>query len=397
LGYADGASTNGIAEYRASSFGGLMKGNLISATYAGNQNVRRVVLNSAGTAVVAEHNLATFSQPIDVDTDGAGNIYVAEWGADRITVMLPASVGACPLPGSDPAVTDSDGDGYTDADEQANGTDVCSPASRPADFDGDRVSNLLDPDDDNDGIADVSDQLFFDAQNGSTTVLPLAFEYDPTTAPAGFVANTGFRGVQIATSGVRFSAASIKAGDAGGHLTLTTHAGTAVGTADSQVNALQIGVPSTTAFRVWARVVQPFSSTTPAPGHAGGIFFGPNQGNFFRLAIVGTASGTMAVQAGLEMNNVFSVQGIVNITASPVAHVDLVLVGDPATSTVSAYVDVNQTGTFAPVAVGVPVPTTWFSANTGSAGNRSLAGIMTSHGSSAATAFGFDFFRVERP
>jgi hypothetical protein len=396
LAYADGSSTNGIAEYRSDAFNGLMKGNLISATYAGNQNVRRVVLNSTGTAVVQERNLATFTQPLDVDTDLEGNIYVAEYGADRITVMVPAAVGVCPLPGTVPADTDSDGDGYKDADETANGSDPCSAASRPADFDGDLVSDRNDPDDDNDGIPDVSDQLFLDARNGSTTNVPLAFEYDPTEPARGFVANTGFRGVQVSSSGVRLSTAGIKAGDAGGHLTLTTHAGTAEGAANDQVNALQIGFDSTSPFRILTRIVEPFSSTAPGAGHAGGIFFGPNQDNFFRVALVGTSTGGMAVQAGLETSGAFAVRGTISVTDSPVSSVDLVLVGDPESRTVAAYMGVNATGTLVPVAIGVSVPAGWFSNNTGAAANTSLAGIMTSHRSSPPTAVGFDFFRIDR-
>jgi glucose/arabinose dehydrogenase len=397
LAYANGSSTNGIAEYRSDAFNGLMRGNLISATYAGNQNVRRVVLNSTGTAVLQEHNLATFSEPLDVDTDLAGNIYVAEYAVDRITMMIPAAVGACPVPGTDPANIDSDGDGYKDADETANSSDPCSPASRPADFDGDHVSDLNDPDDDDDGIVDASDQLFFDGQNGAATNVPLGFEYDPTEPARGFVVNTGFRGVQVASSGVRLSPFSIKAGDAGGHLTFTTHAGTAAGAANNQVNALQIGLDSTSAFRIHTRIVQPFSSTTPGPGHAGGIFFGPDQNNFFRVALVGTAAGGMAVQAGLETSGAFVVRGSADLAAGPVSSVDLVLAADPATGTVAAYVDVNATGTLVPVTTGVAVPAAWFSNNSGTAANTSLGGIMTTHGDSAPTAFGFDFFRIDRP
>jgi hypothetical protein len=195
---------------------------------------------------------------------------------------------------------------------------------------------------------------------------------------------------------VRLSTSDIKAGDAGGHLTLTTHAGTAEGAANDQVNALQIGFDSTSPFRVLTRIVEPFSSSTPGASHAGGIFFGPDQDNFFRVALVGTATGGMAVQVGLETSGAFAVRGTIAVTISPVSSVDLVLVGDPATSTVAAYMDVNATGTLVPVALGLSVPAAWFSNNSGAAASTSLAGIMTSHGSSTPTAVGFDFFRIDR-
>jgi N-acetylneuraminic acid mutarotase/glucose/arabinose dehydrogenase/endonuclease/exonuclease/phosphatase family metal-dependent hydrolase len=396
LAYQNGSSTNGIVEYTSDAFNGLMKGNLISATWAGNQNVRRVVLNSTGTAVLEEHNLGGFIEPLDVATDPTGNIFVAEHGASRIALLIPTQLGTCPTPHSDPAVTDSDGDGYTDADETANNTDVCSPAGTPVDFDGDGVSDLNDADDDNDGIADAQDQLYYDPNDGASTALPLGFEYDPSSPAAGQVANTGFTGVQIAASGVGLSASTIKAGDAGGHLTLATHAGTAIGTANSQVNGLQVGFDSSTSFRIYTRVVQPFASVTPGTGHAAGIFFGPDQDNFLRLAVVGTSDGGQAVQAGLETSGTFTVLGTFDITVAQVSMIDLFLVGDPAASTVTAYADVNASGSLVTVASSIAVPADWFSNNVGAARNTSLAGLMVSHGSATATAFGFDFFRIDR-
>ena len=43
---------------------------------------------------------------------------------------------------------------------------IVSPSSPIADFDGDGVINLLDPDDDNDGILDGDDVLPYDPDNG---------------------------------------------------------------------------------------------------------------------------------------------------------------------------------------------------------------------------------------
>ena len=49
-----------------------------------------------------------------------------------------------------------------------------------------------------------------------------------------------------------------------------------------------------------SRITQPFSGTTPAVGHVGGIFFGPDEDNYARIAILGTASGTPALQFAVE-------------------------------------------------------------------------------------------------
>ena len=92
LSYSEGAGASGIAEYTSSAFGGQLQGNLISVTSAGNQSVRRIVLNGAGTGVVEEVDLGTFSQPLDVTTDTSGIIYVAEHGADQITVLIPVEL-----------------------------------------------------------------------------------------------------------------------------------------------------------------------------------------------------------------------------------------------------------------------------------------------------------------
>ncbi len=57
---------------------------------------------------------------------------------------------------------DADGDGYTNWDEFRNNTDPSDSGSTPLDNDGDFISDLLDPDDDNDGVNDEDDAFPFD-------------------------------------------------------------------------------------------------------------------------------------------------------------------------------------------------------------------------------------------
>jgi len=399
---ASAPSADGLAEYKSNAFKGAMKGNLISANYAGDQNLRRVVLTPDGSGVVSITKLAQFTNPLDVIVDPNGVIYVLEYGTSALTLLIPTEMGACPVPGSDPKATDSDKDGYTDYDERANGSDPCSAASTPPDFNGNRVSDLLDADDDSDGIPDVSDQLFLDAQNGSATAIPFAIEWNPSDGAYGGVEHSGFPGVQISShgpvdqaSGHAIVPGSIHPGDAGGHMTLWTDAGTAEGAANNQMNALQVGFDSASAFRIWSRITQPFTGITPALGHVGGMFFGPNEDNYVRIALIGTASGGRAIQLAVEIDGVFTQVALVNVTGT-VSNVDVFLIGRPGSRTVTAYYDVNTTGTMKPIGSAVTVPAGWFGNNAGSAANTSLGGLMLSHGSAKQMAFVYDFFRIDR-
>ena len=97
---------------------------------------------------------------------------------------------------SDPNSTtvDADGDGFSNGDETLNGTNYCSSASRPADADGDLVSDRLDSDDDNDGRPDVTDRFVLDPTDGSGFSLPAFYPFlngDPGTGFFGL----GFTGI----------------------------------------------------------------------------------------------------------------------------------------------------------------------------------------------------------
>src|SRR5690606_20558167 len=91
---------------------------------------------------------------------------------------------------------DDDGDGYSNADEIANGTDPCNAADTPPDFDGDFISDLWDDDDDGDGIPDIEDAFQHDPINGAQTELPLMLELLNGNPGYGF-AGVGFTGWMI--------------------------------------------------------------------------------------------------------------------------------------------------------------------------------------------------------
>lgn len=83
------ASTDGLAEYTAATFGGQMQGDLLMAAWV-NSELHRVKLSPDGRSVVEHTTLATGLQnALDVAVGPDGTIYVAEYGANRITYFKP--------------------------------------------------------------------------------------------------------------------------------------------------------------------------------------------------------------------------------------------------------------------------------------------------------------------
>ncbi|MBC2840342.1 PKD domain-containing protein [Robiginitalea sp. SC105] len=176
-----GTNTNAIAEYTASNFGGIMQGNLIAGASGNPHVLRRVELNPNGSL----QNLTSSFLPglagnplgLTCNSDAQifpGTIWVGTLNG-VIQIFEPQDFVECIGPGEpgyDPNA-DNDSDGYTNQDEEDNGTDPCNGGSQPGDWDkvaGDPlVSDLNDADDDADGIADALDpfQLGDPATGGS--------------------------------------------------------------------------------------------------------------------------------------------------------------------------------------------------------------------------------------
>jgi glucose/arabinose dehydrogenase len=402
-------STNGIMEYRASAFGGEMIGDLIVATYGQNQDVSRIQLNPDGS-VQAIDTLATFRQPLDVIADPAGTIFIAEFGGDAVTILKPATVANCPPAGAPSDTVDTDQDGYTDQDEVDNGTDECSQASFPADFDkayefgaGNvfKRSDLNDPDDDNDGIPDVSDQLYFDRYNGTQTTMPVVFNWNPEDAPLGKVANSGFTGVQInSTNAVsRTMRQNISVGAAGGFMSLLSNVGTNAGATNSQVNALQIGFNAQRPFKIETRVTEPFIGRTPDGNQSVGLFMGQDEDNYIKLVVSanknGNASGGPGIQFARETAGVLSNNPTGNnpsLTLPYTGNIDLRLTGNPVTKQVQAFYRVGATTSALPwVLIGTlsGVPDSYFTTSL-------PAGLLSTHnGTNTPISFVLDFFKIE--
>jgi glucose/arabinose dehydrogenase len=313
--YNNGRSANGIVEYTANTFGGQMKGNIISAVYGNGKSIRRLVLNSTGTGVLLDQIIdQSLGTPLDVITDSTGNLYIADLGNQRnptttpggIYRMKPNDTGTTPAfacknsginSGSgyniDPARGDSDSDGYLDQDEIDNGTDVCNSSSKPLDYDNAsnehlsfKLSDRYDGDIDNDGVINNLDQLQFDTNNGAAATLPLVLTFENETRGIG---KTGFDGVVLRGDAATTMAANnergfglyqqgsrLQANGVSGALGILGTDGTSRGALNNQDNGLQIGFNATAPFSITTETASPFDgiSTTPSAIEEGGVFLG---------------------------------------------------------------------------------------------------------------------------
>ncbi|MGH9284367.1 MAG: malectin domain-containing carbohydrate-binding protein, partial [Acidimicrobiales bacterium] len=299
------ASTNGLAEYRASNFGGAMAGDLLAAGF--NNVVYRVKLNSTGTAALLTEPLFSTVDvvPLDVATqpDGGvfpGTIWVGDIATGRITVFEPNDFGGGGGPscsGASSSTLDEDGDGFTNADEIDNTTNPCSAADVPPDADGDKVSDRNDPDDDNDGAPDTSDPFALDPANGTATNLGVRRSFNSDGSNPGGLLNLGFTGLM--TNGVSdylslFDPAQMTAGGAAGVVTVdAVPAGDPLGSSNSQQYGFQFGaaVPGER-FVAHTRVMAPFAGLTPQGSQSMGLFIGTgDQDNYAKLVVSAQGGG----------------------------------------------------------------------------------------------------------
>ena len=183
--------TGGTTQYVASNFGGAMDGDILQVEL--NGDIKRVELSSDGATVTNVETIANTGGPLgitaqDDDETFPGTVWTANHGGGDITILEPVDYGDSDgsdgsdggdgdqCTGADDPSLDEDGDGYDNADELDAGTDPCSAASTPADFDGDGTSNFNDPNDDNDSLDDTEDPFAVDPSNGVDTTLPVQYD-----------------------------------------------------------------------------------------------------------------------------------------------------------------------------------------------------------------------------
>ncbi|THD67499.1 PKD domain-containing protein [Robertkochia marina] len=407
-----GSSTNGICEFTASNFNGAMQGDLLTASWSGKIN--RYKLGAGGTTLVSKNNsfLSGFgSQPLDLIAQGdnaifPGTIWAVTFGANNITIFEPADFVSCLLPG-DPdydASLDYDNDGYTNEDEVLNGTDLCSGGSRPNDFDEDGVSDLLDDDDDNDGIPDIQDAFAIDAANGLTTNLPVQFPFWNNDPGTGFF-GLGFTGLMLdpdfSTDYLnQYVEENLSFGGAAGKATVdVVSPGSALTSQNDQDYGFQFGVnvdENSNPFTIQVGIDTPFNGTLPESGQEYGVFIGNgDQDNYLKLVI---SEGQNANDGLAGFNLLLEDNGtIINTQKFDVAGIleasDMILyLGvNPSLGEVQAYYSIDGGLSIESLGTAVTLPGTFL--NTADAKGLAVGLISTSGQAPSFTAT-WDFINI---
>lgn len=86
-------SPDGIIEYSGSAFGGALNGKLLVAEYSAGDDIIALTRDSAGNITEAAQRISGFSgfdNPVNLTEDPAtGDLYVAELGAQKLTLLRP--------------------------------------------------------------------------------------------------------------------------------------------------------------------------------------------------------------------------------------------------------------------------------------------------------------------
>ncbi|MBW3578433.1 MAG: choice-of-anchor D domain-containing protein [Actinobacteria bacterium] len=371
------SSTNGISEYTASNFGGAMAGDLLAAGWNANA-IYRIVLDNTGTVVESNDTLfsSVGSKPLDVIALGdsgpfPGTIWATDFGADAIVAFEPDDFdgGGSTCTGADDPTVDEDGDGYDNADEIDNGTDPCSAADVPPDWDGDLTSDLNDPDDDDDGQPDTSDPFALDPDNGITTNLPVSYTWENDAPDPGGILNLGFTGLM--TNGTSdytslYDETKMTAGGAAGVLTVDeVSEGDALGSANTQHYAFQFGVDplGSGPFTVRTRILAPFAGMVPEDFQSMGLVAGSGGQDDYVKIVTSANGGSGGVEFLKEVAGTVTTRPAAEVTLPGPDAVDLYLRIDPDAGTVQPSYAVTIDGATGPrTELGGPeaVPAGWF-------------------------------------
>ena len=335
--------TGGMDAYTASNFGGAMQGDLL--VVVGSSSVERVQLNGDGDAVTdQEGNFFSDLSALGITAVGddgpfSGTVWTAR---GDVTVFEPNDYDSAPgggeCTGADDPSLDEDGDGYDNADEIDAGTDPCSAASTPPDFDDDGTSNLNDPDDDNDGQPDTSDPFAVDPDDGTTTTLPVQMDFSETQ----LFGENGQGWTGLMTNGEDdyqdlYDPDQMTVGGAAQVLTVE-NVPTGDATNNDQQYAFQFGVDEPDEPFTVSTTVNGLP-TDPSNYQGMGIYVGNgDQDNYLKL-ITAANGGTGGIQFAKETGGSFEnvEQPDDSAVTGPGSDTDLTMTVYPSNNTVEAY------------------------------------------------------------
>jgi large repetitive protein len=396
-------NTNPLTEYTASNLSGAYKGNIL----AGHSNgyLHRVELNEDGSLKKLTQNFASPGGTVlGLTAQGdneifPGTIWIAGHGGE-IKVMEPQDYDGgggtvCLQPGQtgyDP-LADYDNDGYSNQDEISNNVDHCASSIFPPDFDKDFISDLNDPDDDNDGIPDHLDPF----QMGIPFNLPVKNELFSDKMP-------GFRGLGL--TGLMTNLKSTdnylnwmdKPGDgngvddiyggAVGAITVYMTAGTAYGTTNTQAKAFQFGVnmdQSKGPVTVRSRMLAPYHAHSA--GQTQGIFIGNgDQDNYLSVNLVTNGYEVVKEIAGVAQKTFYAL-------ARPSTSLDIYFLINPVNGTVQPKISINGA---TPVSLGTPITVSGaLLAAIQQASTPMAVGLIGTNGGTSEFPVNIDFFYVE--
>lgn len=205
---------------------------------------------------------------------------------------------------------------------------------------------------------------------------------------------TGFTSVQANSVGGAHQASLVDLDAAAGVLRLTSTAGTSAGTANNQVNALQLAFDAARrySFRVEGRIVDGFTGLD-AGSEEVAVFLGPDQDNSFKVAVQHVGGNASLVVTFEQNGTATRIGGPVALPdPATIRTLDLSIVGNLVNGTLVANYRVNSDDYRNRAAVGtVAAPADvmrWFSV-------AAKAGVLASNaGSSQAVVAAFDRFTV---
>ena len=401
-------STNGLAEYTASSFSSEMQGDILATSF--DNKIWRMKMNSAGDAVALKQALFSdvADEPLDVDTHGdldqfPGTIWVANFDGDgTIVVYEPEDASLCT--GINEGGIDEDFDCFSNADEIDNGTNPCSSGDTPEDSDLDCVSNLNDNDDDNDGISDTSDLFARDPNNGTATGIPLEYSWDTDAPSVGGILGLGFTGLM--NNGVDnyeslFDPTVMTAGGAAGVMTIDdVPTGDALATVNTQQNGFQFGIDIASApneFTAYTRLLGPFLGVSPEDHQSMGMFIGTGSQNNYAKIVATAGGGSGAITFGKETGGSFASGAAHAVSLPGPDAIELFLRINKAAATVQPGYQLIEGGVFGPIVLlgtPEPIPANWLSGNSS---GLAVGVISTSRGASSGMPATWDFMKVLVP